>query len=71
MPLEKNTRFWTLNVGVADQDAGLENDDQNFTFCLCFEMPLCFPRYHMKTAKIFATHYAVFLTLTDTRSSSD
>lgn len=60
MPLEKNARFQIVDVGAAEQDCSLENDDQNFTFWHCFEMPLCFPKYHARIIKIFVVHNALF-----------
>ena len=32
IPLKENARFQIVDVGAADQDCSLENDDQNFTF---------------------------------------
>lgn len=51
MPLEENARFQIVDAGLADQDCSWENDDQNLTFGLCFEKPLCFPKYHTRIVK--------------------
>lgn len=39
MPLERNAKFQILDVGAADQDRSLENDDQNFVLICLYAFP--------------------------------